>query len=274
MQKIWLGTRKLEWLQAIQTIRSALEIGYRHIDTARIYNNESEVWTAIKDSQIPREQLHITTKVWFDYVPNYQQHQFKAEDFSYTKLEERFEASLQALRTEYLDQVLLHRPTTLENDLKTFEKLLKLKKEWKILQLWVSNFPLWYLKEFREYFGDEISCNQIEFHPCLSNPELQIFAKEKNLTLQAYSPLGHGKILKNPILLAIAEKHNVPPAQVCIARVLQQNLLPLPKASTPSRLLENRNAQNITLDSEDLEKIDQLPKHYRYCNPPFAPNWD
>lgn len=84
---------------------------------------------------MPRDQLHITTKVWFDYIPNYQPHHFKAEDFHYTKLEERFEDSLKKLKTEYLDQVLLHRPTSLENDLRAFEKLLKRKKEGKILQL-------------------------------------------------------------------------------------------------------------------------------------------
>lgn len=274
MQKIWLWTRKLQWPTAVQIVHAALDIGYRHIDTARIYQNESEIATAIQQSWVSRTELHLTSKVWFDYVPNYHAHHFSSSDFSYTKLQERFEKSLITLKTDYLDTVLLHRPTWLENDLYAYEHLLKRKQAWKINQIWVSNFPLWYLEKFWKYFPNEISCNQIEFHPCLDSPALRTFAAQKHLKLEAYSPLAHGKILKHPILISIAQKHETTPAQICIARVVMQNLFPLPKASTTDKLLENRNAQKLILDQEDLEQIAKLPKHHRYCNPPFAPEWD
>ena len=119
MQKIpqlWLGTWRLLWDTLLQAVPEALEIGYRHFDTAWIYGNETELWTALQQAAIPRDQLWITSKVWFDYVPNHQAHQFSSSDFAYTQLTPRFESSLKALKTDYLDLVLLHRPTTPDND--------------------------------------------------------------------------------------------------------------------------------------------------------------
>lgn len=280
MQKLWLWTRKLTWPQTIQTTLDALEIGYRHIDTARIYKNEKEIWTAIKQSWLPRTEIKLTTKLWFDYIPNYKPHQFKNEDFLYTQRESKFNQSLENLQTEYIDEILLHRPTTLENDIAMLTTLLTLQTTGKIKQIWVANFPLWYLQQLPTKILTQLSCNQIEVHPFLFSQAMHDFVQEKKLTITAYSPLAHGKILNHPVLHTIAEKKSyklwktVSVAQICIARCLSFWYTVIPKTTQQSRLQENREAQDIQLEDSDFEAIAQLPKHHRYCNPPFAPQWD
>ena len=120
-QKIWLWTWKLSWPQAIDTINSALKLGYHTIDTAWIYQNAPEIASAIKESWVSRSELFITSKTRFDYIPNYQKHQFQRSDFSYSLRKQRFEKHLQELETDYLDELLMHRPTREENDLAIFE---------------------------------------------------------------------------------------------------------------------------------------------------------
>ena len=123
-QKIWLWTWKLSWPQAIDTINSALKLGYHTIDTAWIYQNAPEIASAIKESWVPRSELFITSKTRFDYIPNYQKHQFQKSDFSYSLRKQRFEKHLQELETDYLDELLIHRPTREENDCPTWTPLL------------------------------------------------------------------------------------------------------------------------------------------------------
>lgn len=278
--KIWLWTWKLTGDQAIQSTLDALQIGYRAIDTARIYGNEKEIAAALAQSQIPRSALHLTTKIRFDYVPNYQKHQFVSTDFLYTQREARFEQTLQDLQTDYLDEVLLHRPTRVENDTEILSQLFLFQKKWLIKKIGVANFPFSYLQKFPDELIFQLSTDQIELHPCLLDPQLLAYAKNQKLTLTAYSPLAHGKILDHPVLNAIASKHSallwklITPAQVCIARCLSLWCRVIPKANSFERLQQNRNAQFLQLDAEDLEMIASLPKHFRYCNPPFAPKWD
>ena len=273
-QKIWLWTWKLTRSTAVDTITSALKLGYRTIDTARIYQNTAEIATAIQISWIPRSELFITSKTRFDYIPNYQKHQFQKSDFSYSLRKQRFEKHLQDLKTDYLDELLIHRPTREENDLALLEILSSYQQKGIIKHMWVSNFPLSYLKQLHSKVPIQLSCDQIELHPCLFDPEIIHFSKANNLEIVAYSPLAHWHLLKNPIINQIAKKHQASPAQICIARCLAQWINVLVKASTPEELVQNLDSEKIILDHQDFDLISTLPKNHRYNNPPFSPIWD
>lgn len=272
--QLWLGTRRMQWETLLKVIPQVLEIGYRHIDTARIYGNEAEIGTALQNSTVSRDQLWITSKVWFDYVPDHQRHTFLPKDFEYTQLIPRFESSLKMLKTDYLDLVLLHRPTSPDRDAQAFETLLQLKKQGKIRQVWVSNFPFSLLQKLFSRFGDEIYTDQIEWHPCLTSPALEHFSREKNLILTAYSPLWQGNLLRNKELITLADQLEISVAQLCIAYILAKKAVVVAKASSLARLQENFEAQKIILSESVIAQIDALPKHFRYCNPPFAPQWE
>ena len=273
-QKIWLWTWKITGSTAVDTIISALKLGYRTIDTARIYQNAAEIASAIQLSWVPRSELFITSKTRFDYIPNYQKHQFQKSDFSYSLRKQRFEKHLQDLKTDYLDELLIHRPTREENDLTLLEILSSYQQKGIIKHIWVSNFPISYLKKLRPQLPWQLSCNQIELHPCLFDREIIHFSKANNLQITAYSPLAHWHLLKNPTINQIAKKHQASPAQICIARCLAQGVNVLVKASAPEKLVQNLNSEKIILDHQDFDLISSLPKHHRYNNPPFSPTWD
>ena len=273
-QKIWLWTWKIDKSIVIDITTSALKLGYRTIDTARIYQNASEIATAIKLSWVPRSGLFITSKTRFDYIPNYQKHQFQKADFSYSLRKQRFEKHLQELETDYLDELLIHRPTREENDLALLERLSSYQQKGIIKHIWVSNFPISYLKKLGPQLPCQLSCNQIELHPCLFDPEMICYAKTNNLQITAYSPLAHWHLLKNPTINQIAKKHQASPAQICIARCLAQGVNVLVKASTPEKLVQNLDSEKIILDRQDFDLISSLPKHHRYNNPPFSPIWN
>lgn len=273
-QKIWLWTWKIDKSIVIDITTSALKLGYRTIDTARIYQNAAEIASAIQLSWVPRSELFITSKTRFDYIPNYQKHQFQKSDFSYSLRKQRFEKHLQELETDYLDELLIHRPTREENDLALLQLLSSYQQKGIIKHIWVSNFPISYLKKIRPQLPCQLSCNQIELHPCLFDPEIIHFSKVNNLQITAYSPLAHWHLLKNPTINQIAKKHQASPAQICIARCLAQGVNVLVKASAPEKLGQNLNSEKIILDRQDFDLISSLPKHHRYNNPPFSPTWN
>lgn len=273
-QKIWLWTWKIDKSIVIDITTSALKLGYRTIDTARIYQNAAEIASAIQLSWVPRSELFITSKTRFDYIPNYQKHQFQKSDFSYSLRKQRFEKHLQELETDYLDELLIHRPTREENDLALLQLLSSYQQKGIIKHIWVSNFPISYLKKIRPQLPCQLSCNQIELHPCLFDPEIIHFSKVNNLQITAYSPLAHWHLLKNPTINQIAKKHQASPAQICIARCLAQGVNVLVKASAPEKLVQNLNSEKIILDRQDFDLISSLPKHHRYNNPPFSPTWN
>lgn len=207
-------------------------------------------------------------------MPNHQLHDFQESDFYYTQLKTRFDQTLKDLKTDYLDLVLLHWPTTPDNDAQAFETLLDFKKAGKIKQIGVANFPLSQLELLYQRFGNEIFTNQIEWHACLATPVLEAFAKEKKLILTAYSPLGQGHLLENQLLLTLAQELGISVAQLAIAYLLQKGTVVIPKASSRERLQENFESLEVKLPEQIIAAIDALPKAYRYCNPPFAPSWD
>lgn len=184
-------------------MQTALNLGYNYIDTAQIYGNEIQIGNAWKKSQISRKKLWLTSKVWFE---------------NYARLEESVEQSLKDLQTEYLDLLLLHRPTDFEQDRIAFAKLLKLQQQGKVRSLGVSNFTLKQLEKLRLTFPNHLFNHQIERSICLDQHTMELFAQDRKIILTAYSPLGQGNLLKLKELQEIAEKHHTTPAQIALAR--------------------------------------------------------
>ena len=271
--KLGLWTWKIDSTQIKTILPLAYDLGYRLFDTAWIYWNEEWIWEVLASLK-NRKEYWLTTKVWFDYVPNYQKHQFVEKDFLYTNLEKRLTNSLSVLRCEYLDLVLLHWPTTSDNDVKAFEKLLNYKKDWRILHLWLSNFPKKYLEKMVGYFWDEIEYCQFERHAFLANDWLEEYMKNKGIQAIAYSPSWHQHLLKNEELTSIADLLDISVSQLCISYLLKKWFIVIPKASSLEHLKENYEAWELILSDDIVKKMDDLPKNYRYINPPFAPEWD
>lgn len=251
----------------------ALSLWYRHFDTAWIYHNEERLGKVFKDYW-KRDELWISSKIRFDYVPDYSFHVFKDEDFLYSQLEDRFLKTLNDLRTDYLDLVYLHWPTWYENDAKAFEKLLQYKREGRILHLWVSNFPKGMLEKFYSLFWNEIEYLQTERHACLGDQLLEGFCKEKNINIVAYSPFWHGHLLKDERLKVLASENWISVSQMLLAYLLNKGFFVIPKSSNFQRLQENIEAWRVVLSENTVQSIECLEKHFRYNNPPFAPRYE
>ena len=272
--KLGLWTWKLDNDQCRKIIPLAYNLGYRLFDTAWIYWNEEWIWESLFWLGVERHDYWLTTKVWFDYVPNYQKHNFVEQDFLYSNLEKRLDNSFDALETEYIDLVLLHWPTNPDNDVYAFEKLLKYKKEGRILHLWVSNFPTDAMKKMVSFFWNEVEFNQFERHAFLSNDMLEKYLKDYSIQSIAYSPLWHQHLLTNEELVKTADELNISVSQLCLAYLLKKGFIVIPKASSIEHLKDNYSSLDINLSDEIIKKVDSLSKNYRYVNPPFAPKWN
>ncbi len=260
--EIGFGTFKLIGQECEQAVKLALNLGYRHIDTAQSYKNEREVGNAIKLARIKREELFVTTKIDFTNLA--------ANDV--IKSTER---SLQELDLEYVDLLLIHWPNPEFDIEKTIEAMLSIRDQGKALNIGVSNFPMKELIEVNEELSAPIFCNQVEYHPLLGQFDLLDYAAEHDLMVTAYSPLGQGKVLDNPLLVELAEKYNKTPAQIALRWLIEQEqVVVIPKASTREKMEENLNIYDFSLEDDDFYAIDELDKTNRLVNPDFAPKWD
>lgn len=256
---IWFWTYQIPNDHVTDLVVQAREIGYRHIDTAQIYENETWIGEAVKQTELPRNQYRLTTKVRIN---------------QYTKQNclASIEQSLRNLQTDYIDLVLLHRPNTRVGHHEVLDALLQCKQEGKIREIGVSNFPILQLQDAINHTNNQIFTNQIEMHPLFDPVNIRTFCQENKILISAYSPFAHGKIFDNVMMQQIAEKHNATIAQVALAWTLfVSQWIVLPKASSPVRLQENLEAVQLTLDAEDFALIDALPKDQRRCNPSFHP---
>ncbi|MCX7908536.1 MAG: aldo/keto reductase [Ignavibacteria bacterium] len=227
----------------------ALEVGYRHIDTASFYRNEYDVGRSIKDSGIDRKEVFVTTKIWND-------------DQGYEKTLRAVEKSLNLLEFDYVDLILIHWPVP------------KLRKEtWKALErvydegicsaIGVSNYTIAHLQELFNYANVLPVVNQVEFSPFLYQKELLEFCEENQIKLEAYSPLARGRKFDNPILLEISSKYNKTPAQIMIRWALQIGTIVIPKSSNKDRIIENANVFDFEIESEDMNKLCSLNENFR-----------
>lgn len=251
---IGFGTWQIEdGEKVIQAVLTAIDEGYRHIDTAFFYHNEKGIGQAIKQAPIKRDELFITTKVW-------------NTDRGYEQTLKAFETSLHNLQLDYIDLYLIHWPanaTQFENwkqiNAETWKALEKLYKEGKVKAIGVCNFMVDHLEALLESSEIKPMINQIEFHPGHTQNEVVAFCKQNDILVEAWSPIGQGKILDNELLLNIAQKHNVNVGQLCIQFALQQSILPLPKSVTPINIKNNLHLPEFKISDEDLDLILKMP---------------
>jgi 2,5-diketo-D-gluconate reductase B len=262
MPALGFGTWQLSGEDCVKAVRIALDIGYRHIDTAQMYNNEAEVGEAIAESKIPRADLFVTTKVWM-------------ENAASAKVKSSAAESLKKLRLDHVDLLLLHWPNKdvpLEETLGALSELRYLNKT---RAIGVSNFPVALMKEAVEKLGVPVFCNQIEYHVMLSQKPVLDYARKHKIIVTAYSPLGKGELVKHPVLAAIGEKHSKSAAQIALRWLIQQDgVAAIPKSSREETIRQNFEIFDFELDAEDLQKIEQLGGNNRLINPAFAPAWD
>ena len=241
------GVWQVEDEVAEKVVGTALETGYRHIDTAAIYGNEAGVGRAIANSDVAREDIFLTTKLW-------------NSDQGYESAFEAFEASLEKLGTDYVDLYLIHWAKPQQSlYLDSWRALIELQKQGMVRSIGVSNFPEEQLREIIEETGVVPVIHQVELHPYFSQEALRAVHAEYGIATQAWSPLGNGSdLLQNPVLAEIAERHGATPAQVVLAWHLAKGTVAIPKSVTPSRIEENLASVNVKLTAEDIAAVDAL----------------
>lgn len=258
------GTWQLKGPECETAVQKALETGYRHIDTAQIYENESEVGAALEGSGISRGDIFLTTKVWTTNLK---------EDAMRRSVEE----SLKKLRTDYVDLLLIHWPVTTEVPFESQMKSLNAVMDAGLAKMiGVSNFTVAQMKEARETHGARIVNNQVEYHPFLSQKPVLDYLRSHDMFLTAYSPLARGKVRDDKTLHDIGERHGKTPGQVTLRWLLQQErVCAIPKAAREEHMRQNFDIFDFTLTPEDMKKIDALSRpDGRLINPDWAPKWD
>lgn len=240
-----LGVYKVEDHDAVvQSVKTAIEYGYRSIDTASFYNNEKGVGEAIRLVDVPRDELFITSKVWNDQQ-------------GYEETLAAFETSLQNLGLDYLDLYLIHWPIQ-GKFTETWRALEKLYKERKVRAIGVSNFHKQHLDKLLEDGNVVPTVNQVEYHPHLSQLELKAYCDDKDIQMEAWSPLKRGKLLEEPVLKEIGETYGKTPAQIILRWDIQTNVITIPKSTHEARIKENADIFDFTLTKSDMKQINTL----------------
>ena len=264
MPTIGAGTFRLQGQTAIDSVANALDLGYRHIDTAQIYGNEEEVGTALANSGVPREEVFVTTKVWTEHL---------AGDALIPSLKE----SLRKLRLEQLDLTLIHWPSPkgAVPVAESMAALLEARERGLTRAIGVSNFTIPLMQQAIDAVGAaNIATNQVELHPYLQNRLVAAFAREHGIKLTAYMPLAYGKVLDDAAIKAIAARLQATPAQVTLAWLLARGYAVIPSSTRRANLAGNLASSSLVLSQDDLAAIDALDRGERLVSPDFAPAWD
>lgn len=242
---------------AATAVGQALKAGYRLIDTAKIYGNEVGVGQALAASDVPREDLFITTKVW-------------NSDQGYDNTLNAFDESLEKLGLDYVDLYLIHWPTPkFDTYVETYKALEKIYYDGRAKAIGVCNFEIEHLQRILEECEVKPAVNQVECHPYLQQKELKQFCQEHDILLEAYSPLMNGtKVIEDPVIKEIAELHGKTPAQVILRWHLQTDVIVIPKTVTPSRMQENLNVFDFELSPSDMDQIAALDRNERNNSDP------
>lgn len=260
-----VGTFRLNGQTVIDSVRNALDVGYRAVDTAQIYGNEAEVGQAIAESGVKRAELFVTTKIW-------------TENYAKTKLVPSLRASLEKLRTDYVDLTLIHWPAPGNGVAlpEYMEALAEAKALGLTRQIGISNFNIDLTRQAIAAVGkEEIATNQIELSPYLQGRKLTAFLKEQGITVTSYMTLAYGKVLKDPVLAKIADKHQATVAQVALAWALQLGFAVIPSSTKRENLASNLLARDLRLDADDMALIAALERNGREVSPEgLAPEWD
>lgn len=230
--------------EVYEAVKSALEIGYRHIDTASFYENESDVGRAIKDSGIPRDEIFVTTKVWND-------------EQGYEETKAAFQRSLERLEMDYVDLYLVHWPVP-DKFTETYRALEEIYQEGKAKAIGVSNFLPHHLEELLQSATVVPAVNQIELHPQLQQIETQEFCKKHNILIEAWAPLGKASYFDHPTLVKLANKHKKTPAQIIIRWQFQSDIITIPKSVRKERQEENVDIFDFELSEEDIKEMELM----------------
>ncbi|MFL1455863.1 2,5-didehydrogluconate reductase DkgB [Marinobacter sp. GN3S48] len=264
LPKIGMGTFRLKGNDARDAVKSALSLGYRHIDTAQMYENEAEVGDGIVSSGIPRREIFLTTKIWYDKL--------HASD-----LINSLHDSLARLKTDHVDLALIHWPSP-GDEVPMSEYLGALRdarREGLADHIGISNFTCAQMDQAKDILGDSpIFTNQVEVHPFLSNRKVIEHARELGIPVTGYMPLAVGKVMEDDTLIRIGAEHNASPAQIAIAWIASKGVAAIPSSTRSRHQKANLDALKIRLSEEEIAAIDQLDRNERIANPGFAPNWD
>jgi 2,5-diketo-D-gluconate reductase B len=258
-----LGTWQLSGRVCFQAVRQALDLGYRHIDTAQMYGNETEVGWAMRESGLARDAIFLTTKL----APG---------NLAAAAVRRTTEESLRRLATDHVDLLLIHWPTGEVPLGETLGALAALRAAGKTRFIGVSNFNVALLDEAIDTHGADLFCNQVEYHPYLSQRAVVAAVSRHSMMLTAYSPLARGRVQRDPALAAIARKYAKSPAQVALRWLLDQDgVAAIPKSAGRGHLAANLDIFDFTLRPEDRAAIDALREGYRVVDPAgWAPDWD
>ena len=238
--------------EVVAAVRTALDAGYRHLDTASAYGNERGVGQALAESGVPRDEVFVTTKVWNDA---------HGRDATLRA----FDASMERLRLDVLDLYLIHWPVPRQDRyVETWRALRELRDQGRVHAVGVCNFHVEHLRRAFDEGGEWPSINQIELHPYLQQAPLRAFHEEHGIVTESWSPLASGqKVLDDPVVTRIAAQHDATPAQVVIAWHLALGLVVIPKSVTPSRIVENLAAVDLALTAQDIEDLSTLDRGFR-----------
>ncbi|ELY42496.1 aldo/keto reductase [Natronorubrum sulfidifaciens] len=244
--------------QCAESVRTALETGYRHIDTAQIYENEAAVGEGIAAADVDRDDIFLATKIWISNL--------ESEDVLETARE-----SLDRLGVEYVDLLYVHWPARTYDPEDTLEAFSELYDEGLIKNVGVSNFEPEQLEEAIETCDVPILANQVELHPMLPQEELQETCEQHDVELVAYSPLARGQVFDQPVMQEIAAKHDASEAQVSLAWLREKGITAIPKATSEAHIRDNWASLALELDEEDVDAIDSIEERSRKVDPDFAP---
>ena len=253
---IGLGTWELRGQECRRVVREALELGYRHIDTAAMYENESEVGSGIVDSGVDRKEVFLTTKINTIEVNN-------------EGIVDAFHKSLSDLQTDNVDLLLIHWPTFSTNLGDMLEIMYGIKESQKTRAIGVSNFNSTLLNECARLGFEDIYCNQVEYHPFLSQEILLKKMNEMDVIPVAYCPICRGDVTKDSVIIELSKKYNKTPAQVTLRWVIQQQSVAIPKSAKKRRLKENIDIYDFEIDDQDMDRIHSLARGQR-----LVPNLD
>lgn len=260
---IGLGTWQMQGEKCRRAVENALELGYRHIDTAQAYNNEQQVGTAIADSDVDRDEIWLTIKIW-------------RTNLDPDSLVTSFQQSLEKLQTDYVDLLLIHWPNPsvpLEETLQTMETLMG---DGSAHNIGVSNFAAEHIERAWQLSDKPILTDQVEYHPFLNQDKILRECIDRDMMLTAYSPLARGDVVGNDVLRDIGTQYNKSAAQVALRWLVQQeNVAAIPKATKPEHQKANISIFDFELTSREMEEIKKLTENSRRkVNPSFAPDWD
>ena len=244
--------------QCAESVRTALETGYRHIDTAQIYRNEAAVGDGIAAADVDREEVFLATKVWID--------ELGGDD-----VVDSAAASLERLGVDSVDLLYVHWPADAYDPEETLPAFETLYDDGRVDRIGVSNFEPRHIETAREAIDAPIFANQVEVHPLLQQAELREYCDDADVELVAYSPLARGEVFETPELQEIAEKHGVSEAQVSLAWLREKGITAIPKATGADHIEDNWASLGLELDETDVAEIDAIDREARQVHPDFAP---